>query len=656
MAIEKMKLLSLVGALEQEHSILQELVLCEKVHLNTNQGETYDSNYIMHEYEAMLPPSSVVIEEDPIDIESKYNQIIMQVEKMAAELEWTLSLTTETIKTYPKDKAFVDFERLQDRIGPNIETIREKKSEITKLRYLNDHLMCIKKHINFSSLNQLTYFSYQIGRLSRENRLHIKKNYENISALLFEIGEIEASREDLYIIIYLSELEDETEKLLKSLNWQRLELPTTMHGDIASCQASNMSRIEILQKQINRLEKDIFESRGELALALNKIYTRMRLELKIIELKEQVYRGNNVFVLTAWIRARDYRKLEGCIAEVTDKYVMMAKKPSELSEGVRPPTLLKNSWFVRPFEMIVKLYGLPSYEEIDPTPFLAITFCLMFGIMFGDIGQGFVYFMAGVLLTQKMEAASGVLKRLGLSSMVFGLVYGSVFGLEHLPVISDIALVHGGPLNKVNIMPVLIAGVAFGVVVLSVSFFLGIINALRRKDTEAAWFGKNGIAGYIFFMGLICTALSIVKIIPVTPGVPIAVMILMLVIMVFKEPLMNLIIGERPLIHGEKSSYYIESGFEGVETILSTLSNSISFIRVGAFALNHAGLFMAFSVMAGMMSDPITKFLILALGNVLILVLEGLVVFIQGLRLQYYEMFSKYFGGDGVAYTPLKME
>ncbi len=215
---------------------------------------------------------------------------------------------------------------------------------------------------------------------------------------------------------------------------------------------------------------------------------------------------------------------------------------------------------------------------------------------------------------------------------------------------------HGGPLNRANIMYILIAGVAFGVAVLTVSFAIGIINALRRKDIESAFLGKNGVAGYIFFMGLICTVLCIVGMIPVSVRIPIFVMILMLVVMVFKEPLMHLMEGSRPLIKGDKGSYYIESGFEGVETILSTLSNSISFIRVGAFALNHAGLFMAFKVMAEMVPGMGAKFVILVIGNILILTLEGLVVFIQGLRLQYYEMFSKYFDGDGIAYDPLKVE
>ena len=458
------------------------------------------------------------------------------------------------------------------------------------------------------------------------------------------------------MVFYLSELEEESHRLLKSLNWQKLEIGNDLLGDVRACKEENDKKLEIIKKQITILEKDIFEFKAGLMQRLSKIYSRMQLELKILEIKEHLIKGNNVFVLTAWIRARDYHKLEEQIASVTDKYVMMARKPSDLGNEVMPPTLLKNNWFFRPFELIVQLYGLPSYNEIDPTPFLAITFCLMFGIMFGDIGQGFIYFLAGVLIAKKIPIASGILKRLGASSMFFGLVYGSVFGLEEIPILEDIALVHGGPLNTTNIMPILVMGIIFGVVVLTVSFIFGIINALRRNDMEEAFFGKNGVTGYLFFLGLIGTAICILGIIPVPVMIPIMVMILMLVIMLFKEPLTHLIEGSRPLIKGDKGSYYIESGFEGVETILSTLSNSISFIRVGAFALNHAGLFMAFKVMATMVPDVFSKFMIIVLGNILILTLEGLVVFIQGLRLQYYEMFSKYFNGDGIAYNPLKIE
>lgn len=656
MAIEKMKLLSLVGTRDEEHAILQELVLCQKVHINLENSETYGNNYILHEYEAMLPAAEKIPDENYAEAERECQQAISEIEKIASQLQVEVKIILDNIKNYSKEQAFNDLARIEEKIGPNIASITEKRKQVSDIEELSKNLGYITKDIDFTALNALHYIKYEIGRLSRENRLHIKKNYENISELVFEIGEIEDSKEDIYIVFYLSELEEETHRLLKSLNWNKLEFGNELIGNLQTSKEENARKLEIIKKQITILEKDIFESKADMIQRLSKIYSRMKLELKILELKQQLFRGNNVFVLTAWIRARDYNKLEEKIASVTDKYVMMARKPSDIGSNVMPPTLLRNNWFFRPFEMIVRLYGLPSYNEIDPTPFLAITFCLMFGIMFGDVGQGFIYFLAGIFIAKKIPVAAGILKRLGATSMIFGLVYGSVFGLEDIPVIKDIALVHGGPLNTNNIMPILIAGVIFGVVVLTVSFVFGIINALRRKDIENAFFGKNGVAGYIFFIGLTVTVICITEIIAVPVVVPVLAMILMLIIMLFKEPLTHLIEGNRPLIKGDKGSYYIESGFEGVETILSTLSNSISFIRVGAFALNHAGLFMAFKVMAEMVPGAFSKFIIIVLGNILILTLEGLVVFIQGLRLQYYEMFSKYFDGDGIAYDPLKIE
>ncbi len=655
MAIEKMKLLSLVGARANEHDILQELVLCEKIHVDSEHGESYANNYIMHEYEAMLPAAGKVIQEDKATIENACQSGLAELEKITSNLEMKMNVIRDSVKSYSRDEALADLQALITGLTPSIDSMNEKKKQLRSLEEISEILGYINQKVNFTTLSGLEYIQYEIGTMSKDNSLHIKKNYENMSALVLQIGEIVDSREDIYMVFYLNELKDETKRLLKSLSWHKVDIGTELEGDLEACKSNNAKKIEIVKKQISVLEKDLFDSKSELVMKINKIYTRLQLELRILELENQTVTGNTVFVLNAWIRAKDYKKLEERIADVTDKYVMMARKPDEIGDEVKPPTMLNNNWFSKPFELIVKLYGLPSYQEIDPTPFLSITFCLMFGIMFGDIGQGFVYFLAGLLLAKKIPEASGVLTRLGLSSMIFGVVYGSIFGLEDIEWLKNIALVHGGPLNTNNIMPILIAGVAFGVAVLTVSFLLGIINALRRHDIESAFFGKNGIAGYIFFMGLICTVLAIMNVIPVSFIVPVLMMITMLVIMVFKEPITHLIEGVRPLISGDKGSYYIESGFEGVETILSTLSNSISFIRVGAFALNHAGLFMAFKVMAEMVPSGIPEFIILLLGNILILVLEGLVVFIQGLRLQYYEMFSKYFGGDGIAYEPIKI-
>ncbi|MDF2614952.1 MAG: V-type ATPase kDa subunit [Clostridia bacterium] len=656
MAIEKMLLLNLVGSLEEEHAILQQLVLYENVHLNLEHSNEYDNNYMIHEYEIAVPSSKELQQENYSEIESKYSVLENTVVQVASDLDIMLKLDKTNIKYYGASDAVNDLQFVKDKIEPSIDIIKQKRARIRELEAFKEKIKYIHKTIDFHSLTQLNYFEYEIGMLSRDNKLHIKRNYENISAVVFKVGDIEDSREDIYLVLYLKEFKEETQRILKSLNWHELLIPEGIIGSEEELGKAVNEKISELKQEIIYLEKSVIENKEETILRLNKIYTRIKLEQKIVELKEQIIHGNNVFMLNAWIRKKDKEILEEIVADVTDKYVAIFKTREETGRQLLPPTLLKNNWFFKPFETIVKLYGLPSYNEIDPTPFLTITFCLMFGIMFGDIGQGLVYFLAGLFMYKKNEIAGGVLTRLGMSSILFGFVYGSIFGIEHIPILEEIALVQGGPLNPTNIMPILLAGVIFGVVTLTVCFIIGIINTLRRGDIEEGIFGKNGIVGYLFFMGLIMTAVTIVKIIPIPALVPISIMLITLIIMIFKEPLTHLIEGKRPLINGDKTSYYIESGFEGIETILSALSNGISFIRIGAFALNHAGLFLAFLVMSRMTENSILKFFILLIGNLLILTLEGLVVFIQGLRLQYYEMFSKYFKGDGTPYQPIKIQ
>lgn len=657
MAIEKMVLLNLVGSLDDEHAILEELVLSENIHLNLEHNDVYDNHYMVHQYESMMPQDAFPIIENYAQMEAEYHGMLESVEAIGKGMGITPKIDKVNVgRKYLLKEAKEDLLQLKSEIGEPITRINENKELINKLTVFRKKAACIKSQwCNFKDLYELNYFDFQIGMLSYDNKIQIKKNYENISAIVLKVGDIPDSREDIYLIVYPKQFKDETKRLLKSLNWVDLGIPDDLIDMPGNLVAATDDKIDKIHKEVAELEKIVLTNLEKKTFILNKIYTRVKLEQKILSIKEEIVHGNNLFVLNAWVAKKDRRRIEEKIGDITDKFVVIAKDASELDKKIIPPTQLKNNCIFKPFETIVKLYGLPSYYEIDPTPFLGITFMLMFGIMFGDIGQGLVYFLAGVLLYKKSEVAGGVLTRLGLSSIVFGFVYGSLFGLEHeqLPWLPHIV---GSPLSTVNIMPVLIAGVVFGIAVLSVSYIIGIINALRRGDIEAGVFGKNGIAGYIFFMGFVGTLVSLVQIIQIPIWVPLGIMVLMLGVMILREPLTNMVTGNRPYIHGEVSSYFIESAFEGVETILGALSNGISFIRVGAFALNHAGLFMAFLVMSEMTDSLLLKIIILLLGNILILTLEGLVVFIQGLRLQYYEMFSKYFSGDGHAYAPIKIE
>ncbi|HAQ40731.1 MAG TPA: hypothetical protein DCM73_07800 [Clostridiales bacterium] len=675
MAIEKMVLLKIIGSLDNMHSILKELIFCENAHLNLNveNSSAYNNYLAVHQYESEIMGSTVksIMASDNIsngtasdkseksdNVSASHGDCLSSVEELSKGLGLELIIDKNILlgKNYSLEKAKKDLSRIQSSIGEKVKEIDNKKQQISCLLELREKIdSFVGKDVDFSKIADMYYFDYEIGTFSSENQSRLKKSYGNLSAIVLKIGGVKSSSEYMYMVIYPKQFKKETENLLKSINWNKYVIPEEYIGIPSEKLKQIDSELESLQKDIDSISKSLEAEKEKNKKDLFKIYNILKLEDKIAELEQRADFGNNSFSIDVWVKESDKEKVEKAISSVTDKYRISAKSAQDLGDDVIVPTKLKNNWFSKPFEMIVKMYGLPAYNELDPTPFLAITYCLAFGIMFGDIGQGLVYFLAGLLIRKKMEAAGGLAMRLGACSMIFGCVYGSLFGLEQheLPWIPS--LIEGGPLSPANIPKILVAGILYGIIVLTASYAYGIINSLKNGDIEEGVFGKNGIVGYVFFISFILTIVAITKIINIPLGLTLALLVISLLILILKQPITNLILGQRPLFHESAGSYLTESIFEAIETILSTLSNSISFVRVGAFALNHAGLFLAFMVISKMMTNVVLQVLILIVGNILILSLEGLIVFIQGLRLQYYEMFSKYFRGGGLEFKPIKL-
>jgi V/A-type H+-transporting ATPase subunit I len=279
----------------------------------------------------------------------------------------------------------------------------------------------------------------------------------------------------------------------------------------------------------------------------------------------------------------------------------------------------------------------------------------MFGAMFGDLGQGIVIILAGLLLRKKVNADfCGILTRIGIGSMVFGVFYDSFFGYEHL--ISKVLPlpIYIRPIDNINLM--LILSIIAGLVLVYISYGFSIVNKLRLGDLEEGVFGRNGINGVVLLTSILLLFYEKVMQATFVPDLLmygiIGISVLLLLI---KQPLTNAIHKEERLYEEDAGSYYIESGFDLLETFLSILSNTASFIRIGAFALNHVGLFIAFHTLAEMIGSTGGNILMFFIGNLVIIALEGLVVFIQGLRLFYYELFSKYYTGEGILFSPDKI-
>lgn len=403
-------------------------------------------------------------------------------------------------------------------------------------------------------------------------------------------------------------------------------------------------KLEETNKEIKELEEKIEAIKNRNKEVIEDIPYSIDYYEKSGEIKDKMAKGDKYFYLSGWVpesKVDDFKELE-------EKYDKTKVNINKRSYSSKPPTKLKNNILFRPFEFLVNMYGAPNYNEIDPTPFFAITYLLLYGMMFGDLGQGLVFVLLSFYVDKINKTFGGLVRRIGISSSIFGLMYGSFFGIETL-----IPTLLIKPFD--NIMTVLIASVAFGVLLMVISYIIGIFNKVKKQNNiEEGIFGKEGLAGLMMMISFILIILNIVGKNPLPMPVAIVMLVLSIVMIIFKQPLARRIEGDYPLYDSSKGDYYVESSFSIVEALLSVFSNLVSFTRVGAFAINHVGLYMAFEVMAKLAGGGIIGIIILILGNILIIGLEGMIVFIQGLRLEFYEMFSKYYEGNGRKFRPIR--
>lgn len=349
-------------------------------------------------------------------------------------------------------------------------------------------------------------------------------------------------------------------------------------------------------------------------------------------------------VLAGFVKRDKVDEFKGLFMETVQVHVF----DGMTHETLMPPTSLKNNRFAKPFEMLVEMYGLPQYDAYDPTFFFSLSYSVLFGIMFGDVGQGLVISVIGYLAHKykKMELGA-VMFRVGWFSMFFGFIFGSFFGNESLlePLLHPLNL----PIHVTNqdfTMTLLISTVAMGVFLILNAIVLNIMTGLKQRDMERAFLTQNGLAGFIFY-GFVIGALVLetmgYKVLnPLSISLGIA---LPLLVIFMKHPIMSFVKKEPLKPSSGWGNYLVESFFELFEVLLGFVSNTLSFMRVGGFVLSHAGMMSVVMTLKQMSGSA--SIIVLILGNILVIGLEGLIVGIQTLRLQYYEIFSRFYDGGG---------
>ena len=642
--IEKIKLMNVVGNLNYINNAILDILKSRSVNLiNAKTDLEIDAFSVDLKSDESLQRN---IELNYISSFDKDKEKYEDVEH-AKELLKFFNIEKLDDKYFEEVDLDLNFDKFYQDLKVKINKLKEADEKLAKLENIEKNYELFSNiNIDLTELSRLEYFDVKFGILDKAGRYRIKKNYSNLLSVIFHVSS--SGDDEIYMAIYPKDAAKSMETILKSVNFREVDILKGGSGTLKE----TIENFEKEKKFLQDKRAKILEYRDDLikndSESIKKILARTLVEENIENVKKYMLRSKNYFYLSAYIGVSDIddmkkrlSKYEGLKVEFLD--------PKDLN--LKPPTKLKNNFFFRPFEQLVQMYGIPSYDEVDPTVFFGISYMLLFGSMFGDLGQGLVFILLGFYLGKNINKDFGeLLKRMGLASSFFGLMYGSVFGNEKL-----LPAIWIRPFETID--QTLVYAIGFGLVLLVFSYIIGFINKIRIKEYEEALFSKEGLAGFVVFISMLDLGLNFMGGKGFLPNkIAIVAMIAALLLMIFKRPIYQLLSGQKVSYEdSDATGYYIQGAFSLLEALLTILSNIISFIRVGAFAINHVGLFLAFKTVGQMTGSGFWNIVALIIGNIVIISLEGLIVFIQSLRLEYYEMFSKYFLGEGYEFRTEKI-
>ena len=607
---------------------------------------TYLSKYEIHLENALTELSTMQNITPYIQI-NPYKETLKQAEDFTALLPEEKRTTTKRLSLEDAINCVHGLDHTLGQLNQERTELEAKKKDLMEKAQKIEPFQDL--HCNLSSILDFHFIKFRFGKITKEYYNKFESYcYENSDTVFYRCH----SDEQYVWGIYFCPRDQVTkvDAVFSSLHFERIYVPDEYSGTpedaYAALQAEIKKTDDALSECSRKLAKCLSDSAEDLVAAKEQLeqlsgnFDVRRLAACTKSKKETFY------ILCGWMSEKDAASFQKDIENDTNLFCFIEDDANNVLR--QPPTKLKNNFLFRPFEPIVTMYGLPSYNEIDPTPLIAVIYCLMTGFMFGDVGQGLVFAIAGLILLRRKSMLAGVFLGGGLCAMIFGFLYGSIFSMED--VIKPIFM---NPMESANINTMLIIGIAIGVVLLVLGMVLNILNGIKAKDKGRIFFDRNGIAGMVFYLLIIGSAVGFLLNgkLWVSAGLLAGMILIPFVIIFFKHPLENLL-NKKKALPAEKGSFFIETAFEMVDMLLSFASNTISFVRLSAFAINHVGLSMAFLILSDLTSGA-GKVIIMIIGNALIIGLEGLIVGIQGLRLVYYELFSRFYSGDGVPYTPV---
>jgi V/A-type H+-transporting ATPase subunit I len=399
-----------------------------------------------------------------------------------------------------------------------------------------------------------------------------------------------------------------------------VDLPPDLPGTAAEVKEEVRARLAEIEKRVDAGTRDMqyLHERHDLSDALADVqFVRWYVE-NVPDLES----SENFAWITGWTSEADGKLLLELLAAADVKSLL---RLTEAPRGYEPPLLLSNPRWMRPFEVFTGMMGIPAVTEADPTRIVAVASPLMFGYMFGDVGQGAVLLVAGIAFSRRFPALRLLIAG-GAMSIVFGFLFGSVFALE--------SVLHPWWMHPLdNPVLILLLPMAGGAALLLTGMCLEAVQAYWQRRAGEWW--ETGAGLMLCYLSLL--------------GVLLEQRLLWFSLIGAAW----FILGHALTSQGRRLAAVGAAAAEFLELALQLIVNTISFVRVGAFALAHAGLSLAVVGVSETPSSFVATLVILVLGNVLIIGLEGLVVAIQTTRLVLFEFFVRFLRAEGRPFRPI---
>lgn len=608
---------------------------------------------------------------------SRLTELRTRIENLASPMESPLSagVTLAVDDAEPVDLDAVEKEL--DHIAGRLQEIRNRQREVNQeILKLEDLQRRIALYPDLKESDASSLLVTMTGSLPSEGLKEAERRLAGFPAVSLAFDE--ASGRVPLLLIGLKRDRRDLSRILDEKGWIAEELPAHSGAQRDELRANLHTKIDALRTTQKNLAGQYTGEIDGRADWFRRQWAALTVSERLKEVISNFSRTERSVLFSGWVPEEERTGIERALGECTaGRYYLEWHAPEEV--GVEAPVKLNNPGFLKPFQMLVENYAIPEYASIDPTPLVAVSFLAMFGLMFADAGQGLVLLLLGILVPRFHRGLSVGMRRLftliaycGAAAVVSGVLFGSYFGRAWLPPLwfNYHALIagheSGNPAVR-SVYDILAITIWFGIVILGLGLALNWINLINKRRFLDLLFHKAGLfGGWIYFCG-IYTAFYFVRrdyaslpdggFLAIAFGIPAAALF-------FKHPLAAR--GEPSGAHGSGLTlgtlvtYLMEWIVELLEIFSGYLANTLSFMRVAGLGIAHVSLMLAFDQIAELAGTAaggysVWSILILILGNLLVLVLEGLSAGIQALRLNYYEFFSKYFTDSGKAYAPISL-